>query len=83
MLVAAFKPIERGRQHGFWESYQAEIATYEIDKLIGLGMTPPTVERRIKGNKGSLQFWVEDSSFTETLRTKRPIRRAGATSYHA
>ncbi len=72
VLAAAFKPIKRGRQHGFWESYQAEIATYEIDKLIGLGMTPPTVERRIKGNKGSLQFWVEDWKLYRDVENKTP-----------
>ena len=59
-LDAAFKPIKRGRQGGFWESYQAEIATYKLDKLLGLGMVPPTVERRVKNNKGSLQFWVHN-----------------------
>ena len=58
-IDAAFKPIKMGRQHGFWESYQAEVAAYEMDKLLGLGMVPPTVERRVK-TKGSLQFWVHN-----------------------
>ncbi len=71
-LAAAFKPIKRGRQRGFWESYQAEIAAYEIDKLIGLGMTPPTVERRIKGNKGSFQFWAEDCELYRDVVDKTP-----------
>ncbi len=72
VLAGAFKPIKRGRQRGFWESYQAEIATYEIDKLLGLGMTPPTVERRIKGNKGSLQFWAEDCELYKDVMDKTP-----------
>ncbi|TDI42670.1 MAG: hypothetical protein E2P02_12790 [Acidobacteria bacterium] len=72
VLAGAFKPIKRGRQGGFWESYQAEIATYEIDKLLGLGMTPPTVERRIKGNKGSLQFWAEDCELYKDVMDKTP-----------
>ena len=71
-LAAVFKPIKRGRQHGFWESYQAEIATYELDKLLGLGMTPPTVERRIKGNKGSLQFWVDDCNLYRDVQADTP-----------
>ncbi len=57
-IDAAFKPIKMGRQHGFWESYQAEIATYKLDKLLGLEMVPPTVERKVKKKKGSLQLWV-------------------------
>lgn len=55
---AVYKPIKRGRQGGFWESYQAEIAAYELDKLVGLGMVPPTVARRVGSEMGSLQLWV-------------------------
>jgi len=54
-----FKPLLPSRKSGFWESYKSEIAAYELDKLLGLGMVPPTVERKIKGEVGSAQFWVE------------------------
>ena len=59
-FYAAFKPITRGRQKGYWESYQAEVAAYRLDKLLGLDMVPPTVVRRIDKMQGSLQFWVDD-----------------------
>lgn len=49
----------RGVQKGFLEGWQYEIAAYEIDKLIGLNMIPPTVERQLEGKAGSLQFWTE------------------------
>ena len=45
-----------GRQSDSWRS---EIAAYELDKLLGLGMVPPTVQRRIGLRKGCLQLWVE------------------------
>jgi len=48
-----------GLQFGFWEGWQYEIAAYRMDKLIGLNMIPPTVERVLNGKKGSLQYWVE------------------------
>jgi hypothetical protein len=48
-----------GMQFGFWEGWQYEIAAYRMDKLIGLNMIPPTVERALNGKKGSLQYWVE------------------------
>jgi hypothetical protein len=48
-----------GRMHGFLEGWQYEIAAYEMDKLLGLNMIPPTVEREFEGKKGSLQLWVE------------------------
>lgn len=41
------------------DSWRYEVAAYELDKLLGLGMVPPTVERRIKGRRGCLQLWVE------------------------
>ena len=43
----------------FQDSWRTELAAYEIDKLIGLGMVPATVERSIRGKLGSLQWWVE------------------------
>jgi hypothetical protein len=48
-----------GMQLGFWEGWQYEIAAFRMDKLIGLNMIPPTVERVLNGKKGSLQYWVE------------------------
>jgi hypothetical protein len=54
-----FKPLMASRRTGYWESYESEIAAYELSKLIGLDMVPPTVERRVDGSKGSAQLWVE------------------------
>lgn len=47
-----------GTQQGFLEGWQYEIAAYEMDKLLGLDMVPPTVERQFRGRVGSLQYWV-------------------------
>lgn len=41
------------------ESYTHEVAAYRIDRLLGLGMVPPTVIRTIDGVEGSLQLYVE------------------------
>lgn len=54
-----YKPLKRGRHKGYWESYQAEVAAYELDKMIGLDMVPPTIVRRVESDLGSLQLWVE------------------------
>ena len=54
----AWKAIRPGRYGGFWESYKAEIAAYELDKLLELGMIPPTVEKRVKGDLGAAVMWV-------------------------
>lgn len=49
-----------GRMGGFWEGWSYEIAAYCLDKYLGLGLVPPTIERRFRGNRGSLQYWVDD-----------------------
>ncbi len=54
----AWKAIRPGRYNGYWESYKSEIAAYELDKLLGLGMVPPTVEKRVKGELGAAVLWV-------------------------
>jgi hypothetical protein len=57
----AWKTVPAGVVRGFRESYKAEIATYELDKLLKLDMVPPTVERELEGHRGSATFWVEDA----------------------
>ncbi len=54
-----FKALMPSRKTGYWESYKSEIAAYELDKVLGLGMVPPTVERKVSGETGSAQLWVE------------------------
>jgi hypothetical protein len=49
----------KGRMRGYVESWETEIAAYRLDKLLGLNMIPPTVERRFRGERGSLQLWIE------------------------
>ena len=49
-----------GRMGGFWEGWQYEVAAYLIDKHLGLGLVPPTVERRKGDQRGSCQLWVDD-----------------------
>jgi hypothetical protein len=71
-FAAAFKPIKRGRQAGFWESYEAEIAAYELDKLLGINMVPPTVTRSVDKKTGSLQYWVNDCKLYKEVQQQPP-----------
>ena len=48
-----------GIQKGHLEGWRFEIAAYRMDKLLGLNMIPPTVEREFEGRKGSVQLWIE------------------------
>ena len=55
---AAWKVLPPGRHNGFWDSYKSEIAAYELDKLLGMNMVPPVVERDVKGDRGALVMWL-------------------------
>lgn len=63
-LVArmAWRSRPPGVYRGFRESYKAEIAAYEVDKLLQMDMVPPSVERQLEGNTGAAQLWVENVS---------------------
>src|SRR5512146_2173192 len=45
---AAWKPIRPGLYNGYWESWQNEVAAYELDKMLQIHMVPPTVEKKFK-----------------------------------
>ena len=59
LASAAWKPLLPGMRHGYWESYKSEIAAYELDKLLGMEMVPPAVEREIEGAKGAVILWID------------------------
>lgn len=67
------KQLDNGVELQFQDSWRTEIAAYELDKLIGLGMVPATVQRTVDGKQGSLQFFV-DSVMDEQQRLKKNIR---------
>jgi hypothetical protein len=56
----------------FQDSWQTEIAAYRVDRLIGLGLVPATIERRVEGSVGSLQWWVQ-SMMPEAERLEKKI----------
>jgi len=78
-LRAVFKDIDTTHDReqlstGQWllnlrDSFKHEIAAYRLDQLLGLGLVPPCVERRVEGNIGSLCLWIE-GSMTEAERAR-------------
>jgi hypothetical protein len=70
---AVIKTITPSRSEPYYDSYRSEIAAYELDKLLELDMVPPTVERRIKGDRVSAQLWVEECvSYKTVINKPRP-----------
>jgi hypothetical protein len=56
----AWKPLTPGYSKGFMESYKAEIAAYKMDRMLGMNMVPPIVERNMNGRNGAAVLWIEN-----------------------
>jgi hypothetical protein len=55
---AVWKNVDEALEAGARDSWRYEIAAYRLDRLIGLGMIPPVVEREFRGKKGSLSLFA-------------------------
>lgn len=64
----AIKALRPSRESGYFESYQSEIAAYELDKPLNMDMVPVTVARTYEGRPASAQLWVNDAVYRKTLR---------------
>jgi hypothetical protein len=76
------RQLEGGVEFDFRDSWRHEVAVYELDKLLGLGLVPPTVERRIEGQAGSLQTWVE-GAMTENERKRKGLAAPDVEAWNA
>ena len=68
------------RPNGRWERrydkadrYLYEIAAYKLDRILGLQMVPVAVERRVGGERGLVQYWVE-GAHNETDRIQQKLQ---------
>ncbi|NNJ72849.1 MAG: hypothetical protein HKP09_06675 [Enterobacterales bacterium] len=52
------------------DRFQFEAAAYNLDRLLGIGLVPVTVERTIDGKKGIVQLWVDNLISSLTLNEK-------------
>lgn len=79
--VAAWKN-PKGLQQGYLEGWQYEIAAYRLDKLIGLNMIPPAVERDYNGQPGALVWWAKNKySLLKVMENNIPIPAEAKTRY--
>ena len=72
---AIFRSIDKtmGRElRKVEDHFRHEVAAFEIDRLLGLELVPPAALRTWKGDKGSIQLWVENAR-SETERIESNI----------
>jgi hypothetical protein len=63
----------RGTYLHFADSYRHNIAAYELDKILEMGMIPPSVQRVVRGQTSSMTWWVDDVQMTEKQRYQKKI----------
>ena len=63
----------RGTEFNFTDSWRYNVAAYRLDRLLDLGMIPPSVERYFEGKKASYTWWVDDVLMDEGARLKGKI----------
>jgi hypothetical protein len=64
------------------DSYRHEIAAYQLNRMLGLDIVPPCVQRKVGSKNGSLCFWVE-GSMTEAERRERGLQSSNPSEYKA
>jgi hypothetical protein len=58
------KPVyemTRSTEVNFRDSWQFNVAGYELAKMLGLNMVPPYIERKVNGQSASVSWWIDDA----------------------
>jgi hypothetical protein len=74
--VDIYKPsfqTAAGTELNFRDSYKYNIAAYRVDRLVGLGMVPVSVERTVGGKTGAVTWWVDNVQMMERERFQKKI----------
>lgn len=54
----------------FRDTYLNQVAAYEMSRMLGISNVPPTVLRKVDGQEGSVQIWIENSVNERDRRAK-------------
>ena len=55
----------------FRDSYLYNVAAYRVAVLLGLDCVPMSVERRVRGERAAVTWWVDDVAMDENARRER------------
>jgi hypothetical protein len=62
---------DRGTEINFRDSWKYNIAGYRLDRILGLNMTPPSVERKVNGKSAAVTWWLDDMMMEVDRRKKK------------
>jgi hypothetical protein len=71
----------RGEELGLRDNWRNNVAAYRLDRLLGLGMVPVTVDRRDDLYETSFTWWVDDFLMDERSRLKRKLAAPDAQAW--
>jgi hypothetical protein len=54
-------------------NFRFNLAAYELNKLLGLNLVPPAVERTVNGRPASVIWWLDDFAMNELDRRRKGI----------
>ncbi len=66
----------------FHDSYRYNIAASRLDRLLGLGMVPVSVARKVEGQKAAVTWWVDDVLMMEKDRRAGKVKPPRLESWH-
>jgi hypothetical protein len=67
---------------GLRDNWRSNVAAYRLDRLLGLGMVPVTVERRDELKEASFTWWVDDILIDGTSRLKTKVASPEAEAWN-
>jgi len=62
-------------------NFRYNVAAYELDKLLGLNLVVPTVERSMGGRPASVIWWLDDFAMNELDRRRKKIEPPDADTW--
>jgi hypothetical protein len=72
----------RGTEFNFRDSWEFNVAGYELAKMLELNMVPPYVERTVAGKRASVSWWIADVMM-ERDRVKRNMTPPDTENWNA
>lgn len=69
-------------EFNFEDSWRFNVAAYRLDRLIGLNMVPPSVERAWRSRPAAFTWWIDDVLMDEGARLKKKMQPPNSAAWN-